>query len=371
MIGAGFAISAGVQLWLGASLTGAVDKDLSAAIEIIAKTGGARSTSSFFYSLEMIGVLALQIGAAAVAVIFIGTVRKFQKLEAMRQAVAAAGFLAPAMIYICIFTLGPVLFSLYISFFRWEVLNPLKTFVGLNNYIELFKDPLFWRSMLNTFIYSLHVPFSMVIALMLAMALQRKFRGVTILRTLFFLPYVTSFVAISTVWKWLYNTDFGLLNYIFGFFGAEPVNWLSNPATAMIAVMIMSIWLQMGYMMVIFIAGLQAIPQHLYEAASIDGASFWTQFRRITLPLLRPTIFFVLVTALIGSFQVFTYIYVMTQGGPLHSTEVLVYHIYKNAWEYFRMGYASALSWMLFLLIMVITLINFTYFKKRLEAVTA
>jgi multiple sugar transport system permease protein len=178
-------------------------------------------------------------------------------------------------------------------------------------------------------------------------------------------------VAISTVWQWLYNTDFGLLNYLLSLIGLGPVAWLSDPATAMIAIMLMSIWIQLGYQMIIFIAGLHGIPQHLYEAATIDGASAFTRFRKITLPLLRPTIFFILVTSIINSFQVFTYVYVMTQGGPLHSTEVLVYHIYKNAWEYFRMGYASALSWVLFVMILAVTIAQFFFFKRKIEEATA
>lgn len=329
------------------------------------------TAGSFFNSLDMIAFMALIVGVFAVALLFLGIVRKFQHYTAMRRSVAAAGFIAPAAIHLAIFTIGPILFALFISFQKWEILNPIKEFVGLSNYIELFNDPLLWTSLLNTLVYSLHVPITMAIALSLALALHQKIRGVTILRTLFFLPYITSFVAISTVWQWLYNPEFGLLNYLLSLVGISPITWLSDPATAMISVMLMSVWIQLGYQMVIFIAGLQGIPQHLYEAATIDGAGPWVRFRKITLPLLGPTIFFILVTSIINSFQVFTYIYVMTQGGPLHSTEVLVYHIYKNAWEYYRMGYASAIAWVLFILIMAVTIIQFTYFKKRIDAVTA
>jgi multiple sugar transport system permease protein len=325
--------------------------------------------NSFFNSLDVLAFAALITGAVAVSLLFLGAVRRFQHLTAMRQAVAAAGFIAPAAVHVAVFTFGPVLFALYLSFQKWEILNPIKEFVGLSNYLELFKDPLFWMSLVNTLVYSLHVPVTMAIALALALALHEKVRGVTLLRTLFFLPYITSFVAISTVWQWLYNPEFGMLNYLLSLFGLGSVNWLSDPATAMISVMVLSVWIQLGYQMVIFIAGLQGIPNHLYEAAIIDGAGPWVRFRRITLPLLRPTIFFILVTSIINSFQVFTYVYVMTQGGPLHSTEVLVYHIYKNAWEYYRMGYASAVSWVLFVMIMAVTLIQFAYFRKRIEAV--
>lgn len=373
LISAGFAIATAIVLilgWLFAENINTEGLEVSRWL-LSVDSGQSLAQMSFINSLDMLAIIALAGGALAIALLFISIARRFQHLAAMRQAVAAAGFLAPATIYLAVFTLGPVLFALYISFHSWEVLSPQKYFVGFANFVELFNDPLFWNSLLNTFIYSLHVPVTMAIALGLAMALHQKIRGVTILRTLFFLPYITSFVAISTVWQWLYNTDFGLFNYLLSLIGIEPVAWLSDPVTAMPAVMLMSIWIQLGYQMVIFIAGLQGIPQHLYEAATIDGARPLTQFRRITLPLLRPTIFFILVTSIINSFQVFTYVYVMTQGGPLHSTEVLVYHIYKNAWEYFRMGYASAISWVLFLLILIVTIVQFAYFKKRIEAVTA
>ncbi len=370
---AGAAASAAALLLLGGRLSDELAAESAGAFNALARGGEAEwiSSASFFGSLDLLGVLALEAAVLATSLLFLAAVRHFRHLATIRQAVAAAGFLAPATAYLAVFVVGPVLFALFISFHRWEILNPVKTFVGLDNFAELFGDPLFWGSLFNTLVYSLHVPFTMAISLALALALQRKVRGVTILRTLFFLPYITSFVAISTVWQWLYNTEFGLLNYLLSLVGLGPVNWLSDPLTALPSVMIMSVWLQLGYQMIIFIAGLQGIPQHLYEAAAIDGAGPWQRFRRITLPLLRPTIFFILVTSVINSFQVFTYVYVMTQGGPLHSTEVLVYHIYKNAWEYFRMGYASALSWVLFLLILVVTIAQFAYFRKRIEAVTA
>ncbi|HUX07795.1 MAG TPA: sugar ABC transporter permease [Acidobacteriota bacterium] len=371
---AGVVLAALVLVSLGIWLGGEVSLEAKDAFDWLASLsegGTALGRADFLKSLDMLAVLALLSGVLGIGFVYLYSTRRLKHLAELRQAVAAAGFLGPAFVHLIIFTLAPVLFAFFISFHRWDVLGADKPFVGLANYLELFGDQLFWQSLFNTLIYSLHVPLTMVIALALALALQRNFRGVTILRTLFFLPYITSFVAISTVWQWLYNADFGLLNYLLSFLGVEPIAWLSDPATAMIAVMIMSIWIQLGYQMVIFIAGLQGIPQHLYEAATIDGAGPLTRLRRITLPLLHPTIFFILVTSIINSFQVFTYVYVMTQGGPLHGTEVLVYHIYKNAWEYFRMGYASALSWVLFVLILIITIAQFAFFKKRIEEATA
>lgn len=324
-------------------------------------------SSTFYFSPAGSAALVLTAGLLVIEFYTLVVLARQRTEASLRQAAAAGVFLAPSLLYLSIFFIGPVLFALLISFFDWDLVGAVRNYIGLANYLELFNDPLFWNALWNTLFYSLHVPVAMAIALAVALPLQRTFRGVTILRTLFFLPYITSFVAISTVWQWLYNTDFGLLNYLLAGIGVGPVNWLSDPATAMPAIMVMSIWLQLGYMMVVFIAGLQSIPVHLYEAATLDGAGRWQQFRRITLPLLRPTIFFILVTSVINSFQVFTYVYVMTQGGPLHGTEVLVYQIYRNAWEYFRMGYASAAAWVLFVMVMIVTLIQFTWFRKRME----
>jgi len=197
--------------------------------------------------------------------------------------------------------------------------------------------------------------------------MNQKIRGVNFLRTLFFLPSVSSFVAIALVWQWMYHPQFGLANYLLNFLGLPPLNWLRDPATALIAIMLMSIWMGLGYQMVIFLAGLQNIPPELYEAARTDGATAWQRFWKITLPLLMPTTFFILVTSLIGSFQVFSSIYVMTEGGPLRSTDVVVYHIYQNAWEYLKMGYASAMAWVLFLIVMVATWLQFKVLGNRME----
>ncbi|MFQ6617998.1 MAG: carbohydrate ABC transporter permease [Fidelibacterota bacterium] len=197
--------------------------------------------------------------------------------------------------------------------------------------------------------------------------MNQRIKGVNLLRTLYFLPSVSSFVAISLVWTWLYHPQFGLANYILGFLGLGPFGWLSEPSTALISIMIMTIWMGIGYQMVIFLAGLQGIPEGLYEASRIDGASAWQRFWNITLPLLKPTTFFVLVTSVIASFQVFTSIYVMTEGGPMRSTDVVVYHIYKNAWDYLKMGYASAMAWVLFLIIMAATWIQFKFMGREVE----
>jgi ABC-type sugar transport system permease subunit len=279
--------------------------------------------------------------------------------------ISGLSFLSPSLIHLVIFVITPLIFAFYLSFHKWNILLPEKPFVGLGNFREMLTDSQFWNALKNTAIYSLHVPVGMMISLVLAVLLNQKIKGVNFLRTLYFLPSISSFVAIALVWTWIYDPQFGLINFILSIFGIKSLGWLTEPGTALISIMIMSIWMGIGYQMVIFLAGLQGIPDHLYEVAQIDGASRWVQFRRITLPLLTPTTFFVLVTSMIGSFQVFAPIWVMTQGGPMRSTDVVVYHIYQNAWEYLNIGYASAMSWVLFLIIVGITALQFKYIPRE------
>jgi multiple sugar transport system permease protein len=228
-------------------------------------------------------------------------------------------------------------------------------------------DPNFSNALKNTFIYILNVPIGMVISLAIALIMNQRLKGVAFLRALYFLPSVTSFVAIALVWMWIYHPTFGVANFLLGLVGLQPIQWLNSPQTAMISVIIFSVWLGLGYQMVVFLAGLQGVPEELHDAARIDGANHWQRFWRVTLPLLKPTTFFVLVTSLIGSFQVFTSIYVMTAGGPIRSTDVIVYHIYQAAWEELRMGYASAMSWVLFVIIVIATWIQFRLIGREVE----
>lgn len=284
----------------------------------------------------------------------------------LRETTAAWSFIAPSLVLLLVFSAVPLLFAFYLSFHGWNLLEPAKPFVGLGHYIELAGDGLFWKAAKNTAIYSLYVPLTMACALGVAILLNRRIKGVALLRAIFFLPYITSFVAISIVWQWMYDPNFGLFNWMLGLVGLGPFPWLNSPSTALLALIIMAVWIHIGFQMVIFLAGLQAIPNELYEAAMIDGAGPWRRFWRITLPMLKPTTFFVLVTSIIGSFQVFTFVYVMTEGGPLHATDVIVYHIYQNAWQFLRMGYASAMSWVLFAVIFAITLLQFRLLGRRM-----
>lgn len=280
---------------------------------------------------------------------------------------SAFGFLAPSLLHLAVFVFTPIVFSAYLSLHRWDVIVPDKPFVGLDNFREMGSDPYFWNALKNTFLYILNVPIGMTVSLGVALMMNNRLKGIAVLRALYFLPSVTSFVAVALVWMWIYHPTFGAANALLGLVGLGPLPWLNATDTAMLSVIIFSIWLGLGYQMVVFLAGLQGIPEHLLEAARIDGANAWQRFWRVTFPLLKPTSFFILVTSLISSFQVFTSIYIMTAGGPVRSTDVIVYHIYQAAWEELRMGYASAMSWVLFVIIVFITWIQFRLIGREVE----
>jgi ABC-type sugar transport system permease subunit len=273
-------------------------------------------------------------------------------------------FLAPALVHLIWWAAGPLGFSLFLAFRRWSVVDPAKPFVGLDNFIELFQDGNFWNALKNTAVYSLYVPIGMLFSLLLAMAVNKAGKIAIALRVLYYLPVVTAGVATTIVWKWIFNRDFGILNYILGWFGIDKIAWIDSPQFALLSIMIISIWQAIGSQLLIFLAGLQGIPIDFYDAAKVDGAGKYKIFRHITLPLLKPTTLFVLVTSIIGSFQVFTPVYVLTQGGPLRSTDVVFYHIWKAAWTEMRMGYAAAQSWILFLLLMILTYFEFKLYGK-------
>jgi len=309
------------------------------------------------------------IGVAATAVVLMAAwfSSSRRSLQRRRGSAAAWSFLAPSAFHLAAFTVAPLLFTLYVSLHDWDLLGGSKPFVGLANYREMFADPLFWNALRNTALYSLYVPVTMSLALGAAIVLNRPTRTVRVLRAIVFLPTIVSFTAIAVVWQWMFNVDYGLLNYALRALGLAGVDWLSDPRTALFAVMIVSAWVQLGYQMVIYLAGLQGIPASYYEAATLDGAGSWQRFREITLPLLRPVSVYLFVTGIIWSFQVFTLVYVMTEGGPVHATDVLVYRIYQSAWEFRRMGYASAMSWFLFALLLVLTLAQWKVINRRVE----
>lgn len=278
-------------------------------------------------------------------------------------------FILPSLVHLVIFLLVPLVFSLYLSMTDWRGPNlQSANFIGIENYQFLFGDRSFWNAMRNTAYYTLlFVPGGMIVSLLVALVMNQKLRGVYIFRTLFFMPVISSWVAVSVVWITLLDPNAGILNYVLRQIGIPPVNWLGDPATAMPSIVIISIWKGLGFQMVIWLAGLQAIPQELQEAAAIDGASRWQSFWRITLPLLAPTTFFLAITNVISSFQVFSPVYVITEGGPRGSTEVVVFHIYQRAFEVFDMGYAAAQAWVLFAVIFLATVIQIVYRRRQGE----
>jgi ABC-type sugar transport system permease subunit len=267
-------------------------------------------------------------------------------------------FLVPSAALLAIFVFIPMVYALAVSFTRWDLISPRKVYIGLGNYRALLNSADFWNAVSNTIRYTLGVvPVSILLGLGLAVAVNKiKFKA--FFRAAFFLPVVTSVVAISMVWMWIYHPNYGLANALLGLVGIEPQRWLSSPKQALLSIIIMSIWREMGYNMVIYLAGLQGISRELYESARIDGANSWHVFRSITWPLLSPTTFFLVITSLIKSVQVFGQIHTMTQGGPVKSTSVLVYYLYEQAFQSFRMGYASSIAYLLFIGIMLVTFVQ-------------
>jgi multiple sugar transport system permease protein len=269
-------------------------------------------------------------------------------------------FILPWLIGFLAFQLGPLVTSFVMTFMQYDIIRP-PSYIGLENYVKMFDDPLTWKALVNTFSFVIgSVPSRIVVALAAALLLNRKMRGTTFFRTVYYLPTVTSGVAIAMLWRWIYQPSYGLINSILGYLGIAGPGWLGSPQWALPAMVIMTVWQSTGTLMVIYLAGLQGIPEYLYEAAALDGAGGWQVFRHITVPMLSPTIFFTIVYSVIQCFQsLFTYIFMMTGGGPMYATYVLVYHIYKNAFEYFKMGYASALAWLLFIIVFVLTMLQF------------
>ena len=285
--------------------------------------------------------------------------RRAARLRKVREWGIAYLFLAPTVAGLGILHIIPVIRSAYFSFTDFNGVTP-PDWIGFDNYNALAANPLFWRVLRNTVYYTVgFVPLTILLALALALLVNQAIRGVTFFRALYFMPVVTSVVAISLVWAWLYQPQFGLINFGLGLIGIPGPGWLSSMEWSMPALFIMGAWRSAGFNFVIFLAGLKGISQDYYEAAKVDGAGWWTRFFYITLPMLSPTMFFVLVVTIIGSFQVFEQTYVLTQGGPAYSTLTLSYWIYQNAFEWFNMGKASALAYALFLIVMVVTAAQF------------
>lgn len=284
--------------------------------------------------------------------------RAVQRRGLTREARWGLFFVTPWVIGFLIFTLGPVVASLGLSFMDYELISA-PTWRGLGNYVELLtKDRLFGLSLYNTVYYTLFsVPLGLMAAFLLALLLNVKLPGMNIYRTVFYLPAVTSGVAVSLLWIWLFNPQFGLINYLLRSIGLPGPGWLVDEAWAKPAFILMSVW-GVGGTAVIFLAGLQGVPRSLYEAAEIDGANTWQRFRHVTIPMMTPVIFFNMIVGIIGSFQVFTSAYVMTQGGPRESTLFYVLYLFRQGFKLLRMGYAASMAWILFIIIIILTLVQ-------------
>lgn len=269
-------------------------------------------------------------------------------------------FILPALLGTLVFIIIPVFCSFGLSFTKWDLLNPIE-FVGLQNYKEIFNEPVFFKILINTIVFAISTSiFGVIIPLILAAILNSKIRGSEFFKTAYFLPFITPMIVIGIVWEWIFDPNIGILNNVIHL----HINWLYDTNFAMPALIIVSVWKLIGYNMIIFLSALSGISQSLFEAAKIDGAGVIDTFKNVTVPMLSPTIFFVIIITAISSFQVFDLIYLMTQGGPLDSTNVLVYAIYKNAFEYFNIGKASAIAYVLFLIILVLTLFQWKFRKK-------
>jgi multiple sugar transport system permease protein len=295
-------------------------------------------------------------------------IRKRKPFALTRQEKAALLFVLPLMIPLAVYWIIPSLESLYYSLTNYSVVMPT-SWVGIGNFTRMADDKLFWRSMGNTAYFTvISIPLLIVVGLVLAIAVNARIRFRNFFRVVFYLPLVTSTIALSMVWLWLFDPHFGLLNVMLALFGVPPQQWLQSTTQAMPSIVIMSVWGGVGGTMLIYLAGLQGIPETLYEAARVDGANEWQAFWLVTLPMIRPVTLYVLVTSIIGSFQIFGPIFAMTNGGPAFATTTIVHQIYVNGFRYFNMGYAAAQSWVLFVLLFGLSITNLRLMTHGMEA---
>ncbi len=289
---------------------------------------------------------------------FIGPARLRIKRRTLLSNLEGYAFAAPWLVGFFVFTLGPFFSSIWYSLHQWDMVTEMK-FIGLFNYTRIFQNDIFWKSVQVTITYVvMSLPASLTLAMILAILVNQQNPLMMFFRGVFFLPSVTSGVAVAVLWRWLFNPEFGLINYALSWFDIQGPMWLASERWALPAIAIMSLW-GVGSTMLIYLAGLQSVPQHLYEAAEIDGAGLMQRFWRVTLPMMSPTIFFTLIMGMIGALQVFTQAYVMTRGGPNFATYFYVLNLYEEAFVKFRMGYASAMAWILFVAVLVVTLLQF------------
>jgi multiple sugar transport system permease protein len=286
------------------------------------------------------------------------------RTPAARRTVTGYIFIAPFILGFLLWFLIPALASIWMTFQDWNMIKPPE-FVALDNFKKIASDKLFWQALKVTSVYTaISVPLSMVLAFLLALLMNSKVRGIAAFRTVYYMPSIVPAVANAVLWAWILNSDFGLLNAFLRGIGLPKILWLQKPAWALPALILMSLW-GLGGGMVIYLAGLQGIPDVFYEAAEIDGGGAWAKLRHVTLPLISPVIFFNLIMSIIGTFQIFTAGYLITDGGPQNATLFYVLYLWRNAFEYLEMGYAAALAWVLFLIIMGLTAVVFRGIGSR------
>lgn len=277
-------------------------------------------------------------------------------------------FVAPALIVFIVFSIYPILNTIFLSFYEWDMISPIKEFVGIKNYQTLFRDVKFYQTLSNTFVYMLlTVGLGVILAIALALFLRKDTRINKFMQNLIFTPYIVSLASISFLWMWLMNNDFGLLNYLLSLVGVGPIDWLGNPKVALISLVMISVWKTLGYNTLIILSALQSIPKHLYEAASLDKATKRQTFFKITLPMISPTLFFLTIVSIIASFKVFETIQIITNGGPQNSTNTLVYSIYEYGFQFYKIGYASTIGVVLLVIISIFTIIYFKLLSKKVH----
>lgn len=287
--------------------------------------------------------------------------------KSKRDNIAGYAFIGPSLIGFLVFMVYPIFASFGISLTKWSMTGSSK-FIGLDNYIRLFKDSTFLISMVNTLKWVVaYVPVSIAVSLLLALALNKPLKGIIVYRGIFYLPVITPLLVVSLLFVWLYNEDFGLINYILSLFNINKVGWLTDPSISIFSIALMSIWKSAGWNMLILLAGLQGIPKHLYEAAEIDGITGWKKLKYITIPLLSPSIYYVVIMAVINAFQVFSEVYIMTSGGPGYSTYTMAYYLWLNAFSYNDMGYACAISVIMFILILAVTIVQSKVLGEKVQ----
>jgi multiple sugar transport system permease protein len=294
--------------------------------------------------------------------------RSFQMRLRTREAVAAYLFLAPFLIFFSIFVVRAVISAVGFSFYDWQILRPSRPYIGLGNYEELLNDYVWWIAVKNTIIFALlTVGGTTCLSMAAAVAVTQPIKGQGFFRVVLYMPTLLSVGVVGLIWVWMLSTQFGIINYGLSFFGIHPINWLGSESLVIPALSLTTIWWGFGFPMLIFIAGLQGIPDQLYEAARIDGASGRQVFFYITLPLLRPTILFVTVTGVIAHFQVFGQPFIMTTGGPGRGSYTVIYYLFEMAWRAFRMGYGSAVAVTLAVIMATFTLVQFRLIGRRVE----